>query len=225
MNTAVGDGMDLSWKLAGVVHGWGGPGLLDSYEKERRPVGARNVEASGWAAAGLREWREIVDSGEATSEQIAQSAQVLLGRLHTMRGAELGYHYAGSPIICTEPGTPEQWDFTSYLPSARPGARLPHMWLRDGTALHDLAGPGYTLLDLDGGDAAPAMVSVLQDLGVPLTVLRLAEPQLRAAYQARLLLLRPDLHVAWRGDAAPSDPKSLATLITGGERMVRRPVY
>jgi 2-polyprenyl-6-methoxyphenol hydroxylase-like FAD-dependent oxidoreductase len=223
MNTGIGDGIDLSWKLAAVLHGWGGPRLLDSYESERRPVGAANVEASGWAAGGIQEWREIVDSG-ATTEQIARSAAELLGRMHTMRGAELGYHYAASPIIPVEPGTPEQWDISKYRPSAHPGARLPHLWLRDGRALHDIAGPGYTLLDLtggidaddiDGNNGSTAMAEALRSRGVPVTVLRLSEPGLRAAYQASLLLLRPDLHVAWRGNAPPPDLQSLAAQVTG----------
>jgi 2-polyprenyl-6-methoxyphenol hydroxylase-like FAD-dependent oxidoreductase len=214
MNTGIADGVDLSWKLAGVLHGWGGPGLLDSYESERRPVGAANVRASGWAARGIQEWREVVDGG-ALTEQIARSAEELLGRMHAMRGAELGYHYAASPVIRVEPGTPEQWDFTQYEPSAHPGARLPHMWLRDGRGLHDLAGPGYTVLDLDGGEAATGMAVALGRQGVPVTVLRLGEPGLRAAYEARLLLLRPDLHVAWRGNTLPPDLQSLAAQVTG----------
>ena len=216
MNTAIGDGTNLSWKLAGVVHGWGGPGLLDSYERERRPVGARNVEASGWAAQGIAEWREIVEGGAATREQVAQSAEMLLGRMHTMRGAELGYHYVASPIIAAEPGTSdEQWDITAYRPSARPGARLPHMWLSDGRALQDLAGPDFTLVSLEGGDCAPGIEKALGGLGVPIAALHLAEPKLRAVYGARLLLLRPDLHVAWRGNAAPADAEQLAALVTG----------
>jgi 2-polyprenyl-6-methoxyphenol hydroxylase-like FAD-dependent oxidoreductase len=60
MNTGVGDAFDLSWKLAGVIKGWGGPGLLDGYEQERRPIGARNVAAAGWAAAGVPIWRGLV---------------------------------------------------------------------------------------------------------------------------------------------------------------------
>ena len=60
MNTGVGDAFDLSWKLAGVINGWGGPGLLDGYEQERRPIGIRNVAAAGWAAAGVPIWRALV---------------------------------------------------------------------------------------------------------------------------------------------------------------------
>ena len=60
MNTGVGDAFDLSWKLAGVIKGWGGPGLLDGYEQERRPIGIRNVAAAGWAAAGVPIWRALV---------------------------------------------------------------------------------------------------------------------------------------------------------------------
>ena len=63
MNTGIGDAIDLSWKLAAEVHGWAGSRLLDSYETERRPVGQRNVEASGWAAMSVQEWRKLVTPG------------------------------------------------------------------------------------------------------------------------------------------------------------------
>jgi len=59
MNTGVGDAFDLSWKLAGTIHSWGGPGLLDGYERAP-PIGRRNVDAAGWAAAGVPIWRGLV---------------------------------------------------------------------------------------------------------------------------------------------------------------------
>jgi len=57
MNTGVGDAIDLSWKLAAILQGWGGPALLDSYEVERRQIGDRNVGASRYASLGRRKWR------------------------------------------------------------------------------------------------------------------------------------------------------------------------
>lgn len=59
MNTGHGDAVDLAWKLAATIHGWAGPELLDSYEAERRPTGARNIAASRKAATGRRKWREV----------------------------------------------------------------------------------------------------------------------------------------------------------------------
>lgn len=150
MNTGVGDALDLSWKLAGTLAGWGGQTLLDSYEWERRKVGARNVKASGWAAAGMGMWRalwrpEVTEASPAGAQlraTIGQTAELHHRRVHEMIGVELGYSYCGSPIIASEAHDDSDWDTTKYTPHARPGVRLPHMWLKDGRAIQDVIGSG-----------------------------------------------------------------------------------
>ncbi len=223
MNTGVGDAIDLSWKLAATLQGWGGPGLLDSYEIERRAIGARNVEAAGWAASAVPVWRALVTphvrdatpEGEALRKAIADSAAINQRRMHEMRGVEFGYSYAGSPLIDTEPGDPHAWDTCVYEPSARPGVRLPHMWLSGGRAIQDLLGDGYTLLDLAAeADAAP-VAEAFAALGAPFETIRLNEPRLRQVYGASLLLLRPDLHVVWRGAALSGSAARLVAMATG----------
>ena len=165
MNTGVGDAFDLSWKLAGTIKGWGGPGLLDGYEQERRPIGVRNVAAAGWASEGVPIWRALVTpavyedtpEGEAKRRELAASFDVNHRRMHGMVGVEAGYSYAGSPLIADEPGNVAEWETSRYVPHARPGVRIPHMWLKDGRALQDVLGNDYTLLDLRGDcDAASA---------------------------------------------------------------------
>jgi 2-polyprenyl-6-methoxyphenol hydroxylase-like FAD-dependent oxidoreductase len=226
MNTGVGDAFDLSWKLAGVIKGWGGPGLLDSYEQERRPVGIRNVAAAGWAAAGVPIWRalatpEIHDDtpeGEEARHKLAACFDVEHRRMHGMVGVEAGYSYAGSPLIAEEPGNTAEWETSRYTPHARPGVRIPHMWLDDGRATQDILGDDYTLLDLRGDcDAAP-LAAAFRALGAPLKVLHLDERRVRDVYGAAVFLLRPDLHIAWRGNTAPPDPQGLASLTTGNNR-------
>ena len=224
MNSALGDAFDLSWKLAGVIKGWGGPGLLDAYEQERRPVGKHNVACSGWAAAGVPIWQGLVkpnvldDTEEAADlrHEIAKSFRVNQGRMHGMRGAEFGYTYAGSPIIDKD-SKPEEWDTNVYTPHTRPGARAPHMWLRDGRALQDALGDWYTLLDFDGRDTS-SFEAAFRAIGAPFQVLRLDEPHMRKLYDKSLYLLRPDLHIAWRGDSAPSDIRGLVDRVTGREK-------
>ena len=223
MNSGVGDAIDLSWKLAGTVHGWGGPGLLDSYEPERRPVALRNVEASGWAAAGGMIWRELVDdtvrdegpAGDALRTAIGESFTANNSRMHGMIGVELGYTYADSALVADEPDNPPSWEISSYTPHTRPGVRLPHLWLADGRAVQDVLGDGYNLLDLTGSADTQAIESAFADLGAPLAVVRLDEPHLRTVYERSLLLLRPDLHVAWRGDRLPEDAGAVAAMATG----------
>ena len=176
MNTGVGDAFDLSWKLAGVIKGWGGPGLLDGYEQERRPIGVRNVAAAGWAAAGVPIWRALVTpavyddtpEGEAKRRELAASFEVNHRRMHGMVGVEAAYSYAGSPLIVDEPGNVAEWETSSYTPHARPGVRIPHMWLKDGRALQDVLGNDYTLLDLHGDCDATALAQAFQARGAPL---------------------------------------------------------
>ncbi|NVI87874.1 FAD-dependent monooxygenase [Actinomadura sp. BRA 177] len=148
-NTCVGDAVNIGWKLAAVLQGWGGSGLLDSYEPERRPVAAQTIaDSSAQEKLLAPSFASLLDSGD-----VADALQVKAGEFYS-EGLVLGYHYAASPIVVDDgspvpPHTPE-----TYAPTARPGARLPHAWLPDGTSLYDLLGDGFTLLRL--GDADPA---------------------------------------------------------------------
>src|SRR5215475_5743864 len=152
MNTGVGDAIDLSWKLAATLAGWGGPKLLDSYEIERRQVGERNVGASRYASLGRRKWRsqwrpEITEptaAGEAARANLARVADLEQRKTNEMIGAELGYRYVDSPVIDNVPGGPEHL-FREYQPTTWPGARLPHVWLDDGTPIQDRISDGYTV--------------------------------------------------------------------------------
>jgi len=224
MNTGIGDAVDLAWKLAATLEGWGGPALLDSYEIERRQVAERNVRAAGYAARGTAQWREVStaavledsDEGRRVREAVARAADVHHRKSHEMRGIEQGYRYVGSPVIEYAGGDEDDGYSYTYEPSAAPGYRLPHVWLDDGAALHDRLGDGFTLLRLAGTRAdTSALERALAEAGAPLDVLTRPEPRLREAYGADLLLLRPDLHVAWRGDAAPQDPGELAAALAG----------
>jgi 2-polyprenyl-6-methoxyphenol hydroxylase-like FAD-dependent oxidoreductase len=222
MNTGVGDAIDLGWKLAATIQGWGGPGLMASYEAERRAVGRRNVEASAFAAAGLAIWRNAwqpnirEDSleGTATRADLGRLANVAQRRSHEMNGVELGYTYAGSPIIMSEAEPYPESDLFHYIPSASPGSRFPHVRLKDGRALQDALGSGYTLLAFGDVDTAP-MKRAMTAFGVPFEVLRLDEPAVRFVAARNLVLLRPDLHVAWRGDSLPDPCESMVTTVTG----------
>jgi 2-polyprenyl-6-methoxyphenol hydroxylase-like FAD-dependent oxidoreductase len=223
MNTGVGDAFDLSWKLAGTIHGWGGPGLLDGYERERRPIGRRNVDAAGWAADGVPTWRAKVTqeayndtlAGAALRAKLAELFEMGHRRMHGMVGVEAGYSYAGSPLIADEAGNVAEWETSRYDPKAVPGARIPHVWLADGQALQDILGDDYTVLDLKGDADTAAIEAAFRARGAPLQVVRRDEARVRGVYGASLFLLRPDLHIVWRGDASPNDPTGLAALATG----------
>jgi len=133
MNSGVGDAIDLSWKLAATLAGWGGPNLLKSYEIERRQIGERNVGASRYATLGRRKWRamwrpnfrEDSPAGAETRNKLAAVADIEQRKSNEMIGAELGYRYVDSPIICNVPGGPEHL-FREYHPTTCParGCRM-----------------------------------------------------------------------------------------------------
>ncbi|HWK10097.1 MAG TPA: FAD-dependent monooxygenase, partial [Vicinamibacterales bacterium] len=223
MNTGVGDAIDLAWKLRGTLAGWGGPRLLESYELERRQIGERAVAASRYASFGRRAWRSTfrpnirdhTPDGQATRDNLARVAEVEQRKTNEMIGAELGYRYTGSPIVVDEPGGPEHL-FREYVPTTWPGARLPHVWLEPDRSVHDVVGDGFTLLrlgrtriDTDGLERA------MRATGAPFDVLTIDAPAPRDVYARDLVLVRPDLHVVWRGNTAPADPAALASLATG----------
>jgi 2-polyprenyl-6-methoxyphenol hydroxylase-like FAD-dependent oxidoreductase len=224
MNSGVGDAVDLSWKLAATLKGWGGPALLASYEIERRQVGALNLEASRHASRGRRAWRaaykpnirDKTPEGAETRANLTKIADVEQRKSNEMIGAELGYRYTDSPIIFPEAGEAPETNFMIYVPTSWPGARLPHVWLADGTALHDHIDDGYTLLCLGGVQVDnTALARAFASHAAPFTVLEIAEERPRDIYGYDLLLLRPDLHVVWRGSSLPDDPAKLAALVTG----------
>jgi hypothetical protein len=223
MNTGVGDAIDLSWKLHATLAGWGGPDLLPSFEIERRQIGDRNVGASRYASLGRRKWRsqyrpnirDATPEGQATRDNLTRVADVEQRKTNEMIGAELGYRYVGSPIIWEEPGGPEHL-FREYLPTTWPGARLPHVWLQEGHSVHDAIGDGYTLLQLGGSNAETSgLERAMQSLRAPFDVVTIAGDVARDVFGYDLILVRPDLHVVWRGNTAPADPAQLAAVVTG----------
>jgi 2-polyprenyl-6-methoxyphenol hydroxylase-like FAD-dependent oxidoreductase len=224
MNTGVGDAIDLSWKLAGTLASWGGPNLLSSYEAERRAVGLRNRDVSGRAAAGVNAWRAAcrpeIDSdtpeGEANRQEVAKLAATGQRLSHDMIGTELGYSYAGSPLICTDDEPPPAVVDDLYQPTTRPGSRLPHVWLDDGQALHDRIGGEFALISL-GGDqnTLPALRQSFAEYGAQLDIVRVDSTPAREVYGYDLILVRPDLHVVWRGNSVPADHRTIATIATG----------
>ena len=223
MNTGVGDAIDLSWKLAATLQGWGGPSLLASYEIERRQVGDRNIGASRYASLGRRKWRsqwvpgfdDATPYGETLRRNLAQVADVEQRKTNEMIGAELGYRYVDSPLIWDEPGGPEQM-FRTYDPTAWTGVRLPHVWVRPGVSIQDLVGRTYAVLRMGPNtEAVDPIVEAFSAVGAPITVLDFPDDRFRALYGCSYFLVRPDLHIAWRGNQLPTDPRKLAALATG----------
>src|ERR1700682_3480352 len=224
MNTGVGDAVDLSWKLAATLAGWGGRQLLASYEKERRPIGLRNVKASRAAMSGRLSWRAAYHpdirkntaEGAAIRAEMASRFDIEQRKVTEISEIEAGYRYGGSPIVWPEPGDGPDPDNPQYVPTTWPGARLPHIWLDGQTALHDRLGPGYTLLRLGGTRMDTSNLErALHATGAPLDVLDIDDEAPREICGFDLLLVRPDLHVVWRGNRVPENSEIIAAVATG----------
>jgi 2-polyprenyl-6-methoxyphenol hydroxylase-like FAD-dependent oxidoreductase len=222
MNTGIADAVDLGWKLAGTIEGWGGPGLLASYDAERRPIGWRNVGASTefhLEQAAFTDALDAIDDasarGAAVRARLGDAVRELVRAFRTL-GLQLGYRYEGSPICVPDGSAAPPDDLESYIATARPGARAPHLFLPDGRSTLDLFGRGFVLLRL--GAAAPdgaALAEAAASRGVPLGIVALDAPETLRLYERRLVLVRPDGHVAWRGDALPADVAGLIDRVRG----------
>ncbi|MFK4036094.1 FAD-dependent monooxygenase [Nonomuraea wenchangensis] len=180
-NTGIGDAVNIGWKLAAVLNGWAPAALLGTYEAERRPIAADTIEAAAANMATLAP--ELADPAlmgdETEFEKVRPAvAEAVLRTKHSefhSLDLVLGYVYTGSPIVADGAGE-----------------RLPHRWLAPGVSLYDRLGRGFTLLGDPDAPGVKALEAEARDLGVPLEVVPLpGEP---------LTLVRPDQHVAWRGD-------------------------
>jgi hypothetical protein len=230
MNVGIGDAVDLGWKLAAVIDGWGGERLLDSYEIERRVVHRRVVESavSNWSVVANRfvetDLEAATEAGRDARRRVR--AEIARAKLPEFRspGLVLGYRYDASPIVDAD-GTPAPPDrVEEYVPTARPGARAPHRWLVDGSSLYDRFGPAFTLLKLGASSVdTTALEEAARERGLPLDVVTRHDIGLDELYEASLVLIRPDQHVAWRGHAPPAEPDVVIDLVRGAASASQSP--
>jgi 2-polyprenyl-6-methoxyphenol hydroxylase-like FAD-dependent oxidoreductase len=218
MNTGIGDVMNLCWKLAAVHQGWAGPRLTESYEIERRPMGVRNSQLGvrctrvmdGWAISP--DFERDGAAAEAARRAFGATIMAEDRAQYLTVGIQLGERYESSPIIWPADGAPPPDCWDSYTPMDRPGARAPHFWLAPKRAAYDEFGKGFTLIDFGAPDGASALETAARTRGVPLKALRLEVPD--GLYRRRLVLVRPDQHIAWHGDAI-SDPIAVIDRVRG----------
>ena len=206
-NTCVGDAVNLAWKIAAVLRGHAGPGLLASYEIERRPVAQQTIDvaaaqetflAPAFAKAGLDD-----DSGYGRQlrGEIAQTIREAKRSEFYSLGLVLGYDYPHSPVVWPEPRVAAAPASSPITPSAHPGARLPHAWLGEDRSIYDLLGAEFSIVSF-GARTAPFLAAAARR-GVSMTAIDLPRSShLRERYGAELVLVRPDQHVAWRGGGA-----------------------
>ncbi|KAL4874206.1 FAD binding domain-containing protein [Aspergillus karnatakaensis] len=205
MNTGIDDVVNLGWKLAAVVQGWGGESLLDTYHTERWPVAKRVLDVAMGNMIAMNEGVKPAIDPELPRPTAAENAQDLFDRTYSMwhsYGLVLDQRYDGSPVIVNEgwDDAPD-WNPITCWPHARPGHRAPHMWLMDGTPLYDGFGKEFTLLSAGASeDAVERFFSAAKKLGLPLARLDIDPDTARSKYQASLTLIRPDQYISWQGD-------------------------
>lgn len=230
-NTAVGDAVNLGWKLAAVVKGQALPALLDSYEQERRPIGLRNT-------AYAREFADSVGLFEATpaleAEGLAGEQQRALAgtalNAHVRRefnipGVTFGERYDASPLVFSEPAEVPPDQANGYMPTTAPGGRLPHRWLDGERSLYDLLGFEWTVLapeHLQGEAQVLADAGTLAGLDVKVLVLK--ADQVDGLLANGMLLVRPDQVVAWRGNTAP-EPTAIWARVAATPAQAARPPH
>jgi 2-polyprenyl-6-methoxyphenol hydroxylase-like FAD-dependent oxidoreductase len=226
MNTGIADAIDLSWKLEAMIKGWGGPELLRSYTIERRAVAERAVkEASGNLGRMLVARKKgppelAFQSGpeaEAARKEYGDWYTEIMKREWYSTGIHLGFNYYHSPVICPDHSAAPPDDVSNYVQIGRPGHRAPHAWLKDGRSTLDLFGRGFVLLCFTPrGPVGQGFAEAARIRSFPLRVVDLSdEAAIRESYGADYVLVRPDGHVAWRGDSAPACIGTVIDIVRG----------
>lgn len=223
MNAGIADAMNLSWTLAAYLNGWAGEGILDSYQKERQPI---TEQVSNFAMnhefALAKERKSVSPNIEDLSPE-GENARVETGRAlydlnvkqYCCAGLNFGYFYDKSNIIQYDGENHPSYTINTFTSSTVPGCRLPHFWLENHESIYDKLGPEFSLLQF--GDDAPgkSMVDAAKELNIPLKLIQLGNNYKNDIYKENLILVRPDFHIAWRGNESPKDSFELLKLATG----------
>ncbi len=223
MSAGIADAANLAWKLAGVLHGWATSEILDAYEAERQPItdqASRIISDISYQrmlqAKELSPDVERLDAvGEAARTAAGKFAYALDVEQQCCGGLNFGYFYDRSPIIAYDGEQAPTYTMGTFTSSTAPGCRAPHVWLEGRRSLYDAMGPDYTLLRLDPTAHIDGIVAAAAERGLPLAVFDVRSTEATPDYAHKLVLVRPDQHVAWRGDAEPADMLGLVDLVRG----------
>jgi 2-polyprenyl-6-methoxyphenol hydroxylase-like FAD-dependent oxidoreductase len=223
MNAGIADAANLAWMLAAVLSGWAEPALLDAYQAERQPITDQVSHFAFNMSKQVSQQRREISAdierddavGDTMRAQIGKEAYDLYVQQQCCGGLNFGYFYADSPVIAYDGATPPAYSMGRFESSSVPGCRAPHFWLRDGRSLYDALGDGYGLIRFDWSEAVDGVLAAAKQRGVPLKVLDVDDAEAAAIYGKRLVLVRPDRHVAWRADAEPRNPLALIDQLRG----------
>ena len=223
MNAGIADAASLAWLLAATLNGWAPSTILAAYQAERQPI---TEQASriivGLSLKVMQQRREITaelespgPAGDALRQRIGAEAYALDIQQQCCGGLNFGYYYDRSTIIAYDGEAPPGYTMGSFTSSTVPGCRAPHVWLDSGRSLYDTLGPDYTLVRTDRSVAVAGIVAAAAERRVPLALLDVPASAARDVYAHKLVMVRPDQHVAWRGNEEPQAPSELIDLLRG----------
>jgi 2-polyprenyl-6-methoxyphenol hydroxylase-like FAD-dependent oxidoreductase len=224
MNAGIADAANLAWMLAAHLRGWASETILDAHEAERLPITEQVSRfAMDHAISMARQRSRVPDDIEAAGAgaerlraEIGKAAYDLNVQQYCCGGLNFGYYYDRSPIIAYDGEQQPAYSMYDFTPSTVPGCRTPHFLLRNGRSVYDAMGDDFALLRFDSAVDVSGFTAAAAQRGVPLRVLDVTKDEAGEPYSKKLVLSRPDQHVAWRGDYAPAEPKQLLALVTGG---------
>jgi 2-polyprenyl-6-methoxyphenol hydroxylase-like FAD-dependent oxidoreductase len=223
MNAGIADAENLAWLMAAHLNGWADEAILGAHEAERLPIteqvsffAMNHAQAMSAQRRGVPANIEDQDAeGEAARATLGKAAYELNVQQYCCAGLNFGYFYADSPIIPRDDSDPPAYSMGSFTPSSVPGCRTPHLWLAGHASLYDLHGAGYALLRFDPTINVDSLLLAARSRAVPMKLVDVDPAHRGDVYQHALVLSRPDLHVAWRGDAVPANPTTLIDQIRG----------
>ncbi|KOV67550.1 FAD-dependent monooxygenase [Streptomyces sp. MMG1121] len=224
LNTGIGDAADLGWKLAAALNGWAGHLLLDTYDTERRPIAVESLQEANLNLQ--RTMRRQVPPEIHLDGPEGERARLKMSKVLESSGAQrefdapeihFGLRYR-SPAVIEDPRVPVRHGKpdAGWRPGSEPGYRAAHAWWDAGTSTLDLFGHGFVLLCFTESAQLPSVERAFADRGVPLAVRAGAGGEVARLYERSFVLVRPDGHVAWRGDELPRDPAVFADTVRGG---------
>ena len=223
MNAGIADAANLAWLLAAHLEGWGTDGMLAAYQAERLPITEQVSHFAMDHAHAMTKARKAVSAqidadgpdADAYRAAIGKTTYDLNVQQYCCGGLNFGYYYDRSPIIAYDGEASPPYTMGDFTPSTTPGARAPHLWLSPGQSLYDAFGPYYTLLRFDPAIDVSDLVAAAADAAVPLKVMDIPVALGADVYRHKLLIARPDQHVAWRGNFAPAKPRDLIDRLRG----------
>jgi 2-polyprenyl-6-methoxyphenol hydroxylase-like FAD-dependent oxidoreductase len=204
LNNGLDDVVNLGWKIAAKLKGWGSDALLQTYTDERRPIFKETAE--DFIEAGIQRDKEFLNHHNPDRDR-AEFERAWKDHANAAAPRVLTYepNYEGSPIVFGAPGGVSS-AHGSHTFTARAGHHLPPQLLSSGRNVFEELGPDFTLLAFDAEDRTVlAFAEAAKALNVPLKIVRDGYRDGREAYEASLILVRPDRYVAWSAVSAPAD--------------------